>query len=359
LLGFLESEHASIRGIGGRLMSQLSDDDLLARSQLIVALSTSEHADLRDSIRPALLRLAANHPALARELAAGFARKLLTKMPDGVPSYLVALLRDELLDHIGEVDVDMVMSLLKAKSPHAQELGGLLLTRLDADVMSVAQLVSLTSHDILEVRRGARQMLENNLDRVKLAMQGAARLLDAKWEDSRAWARELFETRFGAAELTPEILVAICDSIRPEVQAFGRKLITRYFKADDGSEYLLKLSEHPTADLQRFATTYLEAHAADDAARLAELEPFFLAVLSRVFKGRIAKYRVIAFLSSEAKKSREAAVIAARVFARQSATMAITHKEPMIAAMVEIAGRYPDIALPIRRVEAPIREAGQ
>lgn len=358
LLGFLESEHASIRGIGGRLMSQLSDDDLLARSQLIVALSTSEHADLRDSIRPALLRLARNHPALARELAAGFARKLLTKMPEGVPSHLLALLRDELVDYLGqlgEVDVDMVMRLLKARSPHAQELGGLLLQRIDANELALSQIITLASHDILEVRRGARKMIDDNMDRLRLAMQGAVRLLDARWEDSRAWARELFETRLGADELTPSILVAVCDSIRPEVQAFGRKLITKYFKADDGSEYLLKLSEHPTADLQRFATTYLEAHAADNPERLAELEPFFVAILSRVFKGRIAKLRVIAFLSAEAKKSREAAAIAARVFARQSATMAITHKEPMIAAMVDIADRYPDIALPIRRVEAPLR----
>lgn len=358
LLGFLESEHPSIRGIGGRLLGQLSDDDLLARSQLIVALSTSEHADLRDSIRPALLRLAANHPALASELAAGFARKLLTKTPEGVPSYLLSLLRDELLDRLGGVDADMVMRLLRAKSPHAQELGGLLLQRLDANDMALSQIISLTGHDILEVRRGARHMIEQNMDRLRLGMQGAVRLLDAKWEDTRAWGRELFESQLGAAELTPAILVAICDSIRPEVQAFGRKLITQYFKADDGSEYLLKLSEHPTTELQRFATTYLEAHAADNPARLAELEPFFVAVLSRVFKGRIAKQRVIAFLGAEATKSREAAVIAARVFARQSATLAITQKEPMIAAMVDIARRYPDIALPIVRVEAPLRGAG-
>lgn len=356
LMGLLGSEHPSIRGIGARLLGQLSDIDLLARSQLIVSLSTHEMADLRDAIRPALLRLVAEHPELARELAASFARKLLAAQPDGVPSHLLALLRDEMLGHLGSVDKDMVLRLLRARSPHAQELGGLLLSQLTADDLSLSEIIGLASHDIREVRHGSWAMIEKNMDRVRLAMQGAVRLLDAKWEDSRAWARDLFENKLGAAELTPAILVAICDSIRPEVQAFGKTLIGRYFAERDGAEYLLKLSEHPSAELQRFATTYLEAHAAGNPARLAELEPFFVTALSRVFKGRIAKRRVIDFLSREASQSREAAVIAARVFSRQSATMAITQKEPMIAAMVDIARRYPDIALPITRVQAPLRE---
>ena len=357
LMGLLGSEHPSIRGIGARLFGQLSDTDLLARSQLIVSLSTHEHADLRDAIRPALLRLVADHPELARELAASFARKLLAALPDGVPSHLVALLRDEMIGHLGEVDKDLVMRLLKAKSPHAQELGGLLLSQLQADDLAMSEIISLASHDIREVRRGSWSMIERNMDRLRLAMQGAVRLLDAKWEDSREWARDLFENKLGAAELTPPILVAICDSIRPDVQAFGKQLIGRYFAERDGAEYLLKLSEHPTSELQRFATTYLEGHAAGNPARLAELEPFFVTVLSRVYKGRVAKQRVIAFLAAEAQKSREAAAIAARVFARQSATMAITQKEPMIAAMVDIARRYPDLAVPITFVEAPLREA--
>lgn len=125
------------------------------------------------------------------------------------------------------------------------------------------------------------------------------------------------------SELTPDILVAICDSVRPDVQQFGRELITRYFREEDGQTYLLRLSEHPGEALQLFASNYLERYASGRPERIGELEPYFTTVLSRVNKGRIAKQRCIAFLFREALSGEESAYIAARIFARQSATAAI------------------------------------
>src|SRR5205823_1348189 len=98
-------------------------------------------------------------------------------------------------------------------------------------------------------------------------MAKAVRLFDTRWDDAREhWFSEF--RKFDTQDFTPGILVSICDSVREDVQKFGRELITKHFKEEEGQEYLLKLSEHPSADLQLFATNYLEGYATDNPARL-------------------------------------------------------------------------------------------
>src|SRR5262249_36600357 len=165
-------------------------------------------------------------------------------------------------------------------------------------------------------------------------MAKAVKLLDTAWDDSRGFWFRLFELHFTAKDFTPALLVSICDSVRKDVQAFGRTLITRFFAEADGQEYLLKLSEHPSAELQLFATNYLERYAADNPARLAELKPYFLSVLSRVNKARVAKDRVMAFLVSEAQKDEAAARLVTEILTRQAVTIARGDRAAAIEALL-------------------------
>jgi hypothetical protein len=80
-------------------------------------------------------------------------------------------------------------------------------------------------------------------------------------------------------------------------------------------------------------------------------------VLSRVNKARVAKSRVIAFLTSEALKSEEAARVVAALLARQSATVAIGLKASAIEAMLAIRRAYPDVPLPLQVKPAEVRRA--
>src|SRR5262249_26100791 len=228
------------------------------------------------------------------------------------------------------------------------------------------ELVELTNHEVRAVREASRELFSRMLHRLRSRtnpenchdeMTKAVKLLDAKWDDSRAYWFDIFDTRFDAEEYTPAILVSICDSVNPAVQAFGRKLITRYFAEADGQEYLLKLSEHPSAGLQLFATNWLEGYAPGNPARLKELRHYFLSVLSRVNKARIAKARVLAFLTDEAQKSEEAAKIVAEILTRQSLTMAIGDKAAAIEAMLKIRQHYPQIHLPLQVKQPEARNA--
>ena len=343
----VESRHPEVRGLGVRLFGQLPDAVLLTRVNLLLAFATSGLADQRGAIRPVLQRLA-GLPGFGDAIVPPLLVTLLTKEEhEGVHSFVLALLKTDLAAALGAVNKDAVLRLLRSKHPAAQELGGILLGRnVDPNTLDVGEVAKLASHEILSVREAAWKFYRENKPRLLADMGAAIKILDAKWDDSRAVAFAVFRG-FDEHDFTPEVLVAVCDSVRPDVQAFGRELVTRFFKESQGHEYLLRLSEHPSADVQLFATNYLETYAAGSLERLRQLEPYFLGVLSRVNRGRVAKARVFAFLTAEAEKSPEAAQLVATLMTRQSLTMAVGDKAASITAMVAVARRFGETPLPI------------
>ena len=356
LLHLLDSPHENVRAVGARLFGQLPDNALLEHKELLILLAIHELADLRGGIRPVISRLALSTPSFGAEITLELTSALMQKQAKGVHSSLLSMLREDLREHLKHIEKETIWQLLHHKHPQAQELGGVLLASyIDPDDLTVAEIVKLASHEILSIRHGAWAMCDKAIDRLRRAMPTAVRLLDAKWQDSREFAFGFFRDKLTKAELTPDILVAICDSIRPDVQQFGREMITRYFREEDGQLYLQRLSEHPGEALQLFATNYLERYAGGNPERIRELEPYFLSVLSRVNKGRIAKQRCIAFLLREALADGDSAIVAARIFGRQSATLAVGDKSAMIEAMVHIARAYPAIELPIALKAPPIK----
>jgi hypothetical protein len=194
-------------------------------------------------------------------------------------------------------------------------------------------------------------MFSANIERFRnntREMLAAVRILESKWDDSRQFAWNLFNETFTEGDWSPEVMVSICDSVRDEVRQFGRELVTRYFEESYGQDYLLKFSEHPGADMQMFATNFLENYAADNPQRLAELAPYFVRVLSGVNRGGVAKRRVLAFLDKEAEKSEAAARVVAEILTRQSVTIAIGDKASAIKTMLKINKSFPQIYLPIQ-----------
>ena len=336
----LASAHAGVRSIGMRLLGELDDPGLLARGELLVALCCHEKADLRAAARPLLQRLSQAHAEFAEAVAADLGEALLRQQPEGVPSHVLKVLKEDLRAHLSALSTSTVWRLLRSRSPVAQELGGLLLPQnVHAEELTVAEIVKLADHEILSVRQAAWELSRKQVHRLKNEMAVTVKLLDSRWQDSRHVAWELFQ-RFGSEELPPEILVSICDSTREDVQQFGRSLLTRYFQDSDGPLYLARLSEHPSPAVQLFATHYLERYAADDPEKLRALRPYFVTVLSLVNRGRLAKDRVLHFLEQEALKSAAAAAVVAEVLERQSITLVMTDKAAIIRTLVRIRRAY-------------------
>ncbi|NEP44468.1 MAG: hypothetical protein F6K35_36735 [Okeania sp. SIO2H7] len=352
----IESPYQQVRGIGIRIFGQLPDEILINSQQLVIlAMAVNSEEDIRNAIKPIIARLAAGNSEFALELALDLIEFLLVpEKAEGVHSYLLGLLRDDLPGWMKNIDKETAMRLCVAKSNYAKELGGLILQencRDWAEEFETIKIVKLASNEILAVREAGRQMFSENIERFRSNTQemlAAVRILESKWDDSREFAWNLFNETFTEEDWSPEVMVSICDSVRDEVRQLGRELVTRYFEESYGQDYLLKFSEHPSGDMQMFATNFLENYAADNPQRLRELMPYFVSVLSRVNRGGVAKRRVFSFLDKEAEKSEEAARVVAEILTRQSVTIAVGDKANAIRTMLKINRSFPEISLPIQ-----------
>ena len=359
MVQILHSEHANVRAVGLRLLAELPDAVLASMELLLVRLSTDRNVDLRSASRPILARVGAAFPAAGETIARGLVLALLRrKLPEGAPSHVLRVLVDDLFAFVMGLPVDDVWSLLQSGSAHAQELGGLLLQHVDPAALDLHQIVALASHDVLSVRQAAWAFYEKSEPRIRASMAEASRILDAKWEDSRAFAFGFFRDRLGKDAFDADVIVTILDSVRPDVQAFGRELAQTHFRDEDGPALMTKLSEHPSVAVQLFTTNYLARFAVDVPGRIEQMVPYFTSVLSRVNQGRVAKQRVLAFLEEEGAKNEEAARVVLAILHRISATISIEYRGAAIAAMVAIHHAQPGVMLPLRIKEPQLRGPG-
>ena len=342
----LESPHAYVRAIGARVVADTPPALMKDEPELLLHLALSSNVELRVGTRSLLGEVARLYPEVGARVASDLVDSLLTAQAEGVPAHIVSLLRHELKGCLPKRAAASVLSLVGALSPHAREAGGLLLGVLSPDELELEQIVRLASHEILLVRQGAWALALAARDRFRVAPVALARLCDARWDDSRAFAFE-FVRSFAHEDLVPDTLIAICDSIEPHVQRFGQTLLLEYWREQDAPRYLLRLSEHPSENIQLLVSGLLDRYARGNRALLEQLLPCFRAVLSRVNQGAVAKERVLAFLRAEATASADTALLVAPLLERQSLTRAISHKGSLIAAMVAVHERYPEVPLPI------------
>lgn len=366
LAAAMTSVHPAVRGIGIRLYGELPDAVLAERFRVLVHLVTNPHADVRAAVWPIVARLTRS-PAFTRPLLSVLVPILAAEGPNGLAASqgsaggmhadVVRLLRTELRHVLPYVDAGQVFRLLRASETVVQELGGdLLRTNVDPRATTTAQLAILASSDVLGVRRTAWAMLEHRVEELRARPEDLLPLLDARWEDSRAFAFLFVEEKLGPEALSPEVAMAVCDSVRPDVQAFGRKLVPRLFAQGDGPRWLLRLAQHPAPAMQAYAATWLEQHAHRDPERLARLQPFLVGVLARPNVGKAAKARVLAFVEGQLDDPACAAVLAP-VLSELVLTAAKTHRERYVAMLTELRARHPQLETPLRVIDPEVRGA--
>lgn len=242
------------------------------------------------------------------------------------------------------IPVQWMIRLLFAHSVKNQLFGFELLKLIKEDSrFSLKQVVALSDHEFLMVRQWAWNFYKNNINRIKSERSHALGMLDRQWEDSRSFAFHFFETEFTDDDWDTECLVGIADSVRPDVENFGKNLILKFFKKEQGLEYLTKLSQHPSHNMQLFVTSYLEEYATDQPEKLKELEFYFRSVLSRVNRARTAKNRIFSFLEKEGRKNEKSAEIVGKILDDLSATTAIQDKAKCIDIISELKMIYPQL----------------
>jgi len=325
---------------------------------VVMQLCLSEHARVRSAVRPALGRLAAKSRSFGEDAFRQCYPLLLRKERyAGLHADVLQLVEHELSGFLAEIPTDYISRMLASRHLAGKQLGWRLHgERIGLANESMRRIAHLGNNALLEIRVAVHDYLRLHVYDVKQELEDALRLLDSEWDDSREFGLSFFAEVIGEMDWTPALLVCLCDKSHPRVQAFGRELITRYFRNEDGDEYLLKLSQHPTTELQTFATNYLKRYAADRPERIAELENYLITVLSRVNRGRTAKARVQKFLADEAAKSVDAAMTITSILKRQVVTIAKGDKSACIQLLLSIKRQYPDIDNPLTIKSPPRRE---
>jgi predicted DNA-binding WGR domain protein len=282
---------------------------------------------------------------------------LMKKEPyEGLHEDVSKLLRNQLVEHLQAVDANTTIRLIHSNYEPAQDLGMVLLNKyVDANLLTMRQIINLSNHERINIRQWSWHYYSKNIARIKFEREESIRMLDAKWDDSRDFAIRFFRDNFEINDWTPEVLIGIADSVRPDIEAFGRELISRFFEDGQGEEYLLKLSQHPSLGVQLFATNYIERFAINDSEKLKNLDYYFRSVLTRVNKGRSSKSRIFTFLHQEALKSEASAVVVSDILRDMSATVSIEDKATCITIMRSLQEHFADLYLPMKVIEFETR----
>ncbi|MDQ8199221.1 hypothetical protein QEH56_13715 [Pelagicoccus enzymogenes] len=341
----LNSPHPEARRLAVELFNRFSEEELMKRQDIVASFCLSEHPEIRAAVRSIVAKLAEQSPAFGEALTQSYYPLLLRKERRvGMHEDLLNILRGPLEGFLKTIPIEYSLRMLESKHRAGQELGWELLSRfVDLDKLSNSQLAKLANCELLTVREAAQRWFAQNVGRVKADLDTMLSIVDSDWDDTRAFAIEFFKENVTEDEWTPELLVSLCDSIREPIQAYGREMITRNFKKEDGPEYLKCLCEHPSADMQIFAVNYIEKHASGNPEMLQTLQPLFTSVLSLINKGRVAKRRIYRFLENESLKSESAAKLALGLLERQSLTSTLRDKTECIQLMAKLSTVYPNL----------------
>ncbi len=333
-------------------------DNLLAgQADLIAAFCTNGDADMRRAIDPVLQRVAPIDPAFRSALLPALIDCLFrSETGEGVHADILAWMAGPLSASSELQDRDLTLRLLAARSKGAQQVGALLLPRFGTKEFTVADWAAFARNPGVSVRQWAFAAYEKHPETIRTNLEQALRLFDSRFDDSKAFGSAYFQARFSADDWTPLLLVNLCDHLDPAVQRFGRTMIAAHFDVADVTEYMLKLSQHPSANMQMFVSAWLESASAGDLSKLQRLEPYFLSVLSQVNRGRVVKGRVQAFLRQQATVSEDIAAFVARLFTRQVLTVAIGDKAQYIEGLRTIQEHFPNLT-DIMTIHAPRRAA--
>ena len=343
----LQSENTMARDAAIDLLGQLDATAILEKQSLVLSLCLSPVADLRQSAQRLMDKLLAADPSSGYGLVNLFIPVLTVKEKhDGLHEDILQLISTKLQNYLDRIEPKQVLALCTSRYLASQELGYLLLEKnAKPEEISIKDLNKLANSNLLKTRQYVMKYYKTNVARMKYERENSIMLADSLWEDVRTFAFDFFRNHFDEQDWQPELFVALCDSNKTDVQAYGREMITRWFEKDNGFDYLLKLSQHPDSRMQLFASGFLDQYAKNNYDMLQKLGGFLITLLSQVNRGRTAKLRAIQLLHTEALAGEQNAVLISAIFNRMSATASIQDKALYIKAMLEISKAFPSVSL--------------
>ena len=355
LLKLLTSEHQGLREEGAKLLSRLSDEQLIEKTDFITELAASSHEDLRVNARQLIGRLASKNKEFGNKVLFGLYDVLLDLKDEEVLSQdIFVTIEMHLLPFISILNPELEEMLL-SNNLEIHLLTNHLLESADINKWSVERIAKLGAHDMLEIRERAHRYFEANPDKVKYEKFEAINILDTDWEETRKFARDYFDANFTEREWEPSLVIALCDNIRSETQEYGTRILGKYFKEEHGVKYLTALSEHPDPIIELYSTNYLNQYAFNNQVVLDKLKPYFIRSLSAINTRRVAKKRVFYFLKKQAVEGDSYAKYVVDILNELVGTLAIQDNENYVSLLLRLKEKYPELEVNVERVPLEIR----
>jgi len=342
---FLQSDIPEVRHNGIELMKSYPDNFLIGHFDFVLNQVETRHADVLDKILDTLKKLVPFQSSLGERAVRHLVYCLIRKEKfEGAHALINGFVTNNLRTYWNTLTPKDITKLIHAQYRQSHLTGYEILKQYPKpDEFSLGQIISFGGHEILAIRQWCWNYYKNNVSRIKYEKGKALNILDSKWDDTRAFAFNFFKTEFAETDWDSDTLIGIVDSIRPDVEAFGKELITRFFKPEHALEYLSKLSQHPSVNVQAFVTHYLAMYASGNVALIKELEFYFRSVLSRVNKARVAKNRIFGFMYEQAMNDEAIAAVVAPVLDDLSAQSTVQDKATCIHILSEIKAKYPHL----------------
>lgn len=355
IFDLLQSENKMARKAAIDLLDKLEAKSLSEKQSLVLSLCLSPLQDVRQSAQKLVDKLLVLDASVGYGLVNLFLPVLTVKEKhEGLHQDIFELLSGKLASYLTKIESKQILSLCVSRYLASQELGNFLLKNADADKFSVKELNSLANSNLLANRQYVMGYFSAKVDRMRDEKKDSIMLCDGVFEDVRKFAFDFYRTHFTDQDWEPELFIALCDSTKEDVQAFGREMITKWFEKDNGFDYLLRLSQHPDSRMQLFASGFLDQYAKNNYEMLQKLGDFFVTLLSQINKGRTSKIRAIHLLSNEAMVNEQNAFLISAIFNRMSATASIQDKALYIKAMLNISKAFPTVDLLIKKNEVPV-----
>jgi|GEM_PF-512938 len=344
-VSFLDNDIKEVRQSGIQLLNQYPDHLMEENPEILLELTGSAYPDVLETVLARIGKLTANTSFSITALQHLVYALIRKEKFEGAHEQIIKLVTTGLKNYWNQgLQPKDISRLIHARYTTSQQTGYDILKQYpEPDNFSLRQIISFGNHELLVARQWCWQYFLNNTARIRYEKEKALNLLDAQWEDTRTFAFHFFRTTFTETDWDTDTLISITDAVRPDVESFGKELITRYFRPEDAPEYLRKLSEHPGINVQAFITNYLFHHAADQPELLQHLDFYFRSVLTRVNKNRMAKDRIFSFLRQEALKNQETALWATAILDDISAQSTIQDKATCIHILSEIKHKYPHL----------------
>ncbi|MCO7225106.1 WGR domain-containing protein [Pleionea sp. CnH1-48] len=354
------SAETLIRSVGISLLGKQSDDKLLLQPNTVLTIFLNGESEERLAAATIIQRLLQASSDFGEHTTDTFVNAAFRgEAKPGLHDDLVELFKANLSPFWNTIDKDQLWRMLQAQSQAAQRIGAIVLSSREASAYSVKQWAILANHSDKQVRLWSHAAYQNHLPKIAEDARNALRIFDSQWQDTQTFAEGYFRKQFDDTHWTPELIVFLCDNNNDHVQAFGKEILQTFFEHEQGQEYLEKLSQHPSENVQLFASQFLQDYASGKTDIILELKSYFVTVLSQVNKARVCKDRIFAFLMTEANDNRKVAEMVADIFTRQSITLVMKDKSTLIQNLLKLKLRYPDLSLPLHYSTKPIWQSAK